>query len=422
MQNLLRPVNKGIAFVVDQVNRLPRWSQHVLFWAILSLMTRNQLVRIFATGDNRADPTGFWVLWPLHLLFSMAAFYVLGYYVVPKFWNRKGGAQFIALFAIYWQFSYLQMELTFEFIVSYFPPAPPYLTSKLAKMEALPFYGCFTDAESFFTNWAFNFSYVIIPLLIKAKRDETSKAERMLVLEQEKRNMEQEKMNMELMFLKAQINPHFLFNAFNNLYVLILKGDQRAPKILADLTEVMRYALYRTGEQYVSLGNELKFLANYIRLERIRLTETKTITETITGDPSNWLIPPMIVVTFIENAVKHGLNKSVTHAWVTYEIRIEPNGTFNLSIKNSKEKMSTPGGEGGIGIVNVRKRLDLLMKDQYTLKLDDGPDEFAVTLILPLKHVNDATSIYEVAAPPNLDRNQPLPTQKAIPDDSMSHR
>jgi two-component system LytT family sensor kinase len=431
MQNLFRPFNKVITFVVGQLNRMPRWSQHILFWAVLSLMTRNQFVRMYSIGADGTspNPTGFWVLWPSHLLFSMAAFYVLGYYVVPRFWKRNGGIQFLALFALYWELSYLQMKWIFEFVLANFAPAPPYLATRLAKLEALPWHSGFTDAETFFMNWAYNFSYVIIPLLIKAKRDETSKAERMLSLEQEKRNMEQEKMNMEqekmnmeLSFLKAQINPHFLFNAFNNLYTLILKGDQQASMILADLSEVMRYALYRTSEQYVPLTNELKFLANYVRLESIRFAKSKTITAFVTGDPAGWLIPPMIIVTFMENAVKHGLNKSIGNAWVTYAIDIEPEGTFHLTIRNSKGKVIHSSGEGGIGIVNVRKRLDLLMKDQYKLVLSDEPDEFSVRFTLPLRRATESTPVYEVVDHPDLEPTKPAPTQKTITDDQLSYR
>lgn len=401
----------------DQANRLPRWVQHVLFWGILSLMTRNQFVRMYAPGTNPTpNPAGFWLLWPAHLLFAMGAFYLIGYYLIPTFWNRRGGVQFILLFVLYWQLSYLQMKGLFEVVVSYFPPAPAYVIGKLAKIEAIPWYSCFTDAETFFNNWAFNFSYVIIPLLIKARRDETSRAERMLALEQEK-------MNMELSFLKAQINPHFLFNAFNNLYTLILKGDQQAGLILADLSAVMRYTLYRTGEQYVPLSNELKFLANYVRLESIRFPKTKVITASITGDSSNWLIPPMIIVTFVENAVKHGLNKSIGHAWMDYVINVDDkHGLFHMKIKNSRGQGGRSTTEGGIGIANVRKRLDLLMKDRYNLILDDRPDAFTVTLTLPLKRIGVSAAIYEVATVPDLQNTQPTNLQETTQHDSLSDR
>lgn len=410
IQALLRPFNQLVSFAAGQLDRMPRWSQHVLFWGVLSLMTRNQFVRMYSIGADGtvSNQAGFWILWPSHLLFSMAAFYVLGYYVVPTFWKRNTGVQFLILFAIYWELSYLQMKWVFEFVMTNFEPAPPYLAMRLAKIEALPWHSGFTDAETFFMNWAYNFAYVIIPLLIKAKRDETSKAERML-------SLEQEKMNMELSFLKAQINPHFLFNAFNNLYALITQGDRKdAATVLTNLTEIMRYALYRTGEQYVPLENELKFLDNYVQLERIRFAKKKTIETSVTGELSPWLIPPMIVVTFVENAVKHGLNQSIGSAWVSYAIRVNPGGMFHFTIKNSKEKGPHQNGEGGIGIVNVRKRLDLLMPDQYKLTMTDGPSEFSVVLIMPLKHSTNLTPINEIVENPALEVNQSVPTPKAI--------
>lgn len=375
----------------------------------MSLLTRNQFQRIYLSAGNApVDPLGIYVVWLGHLFFSMGAFYIIGYYVVPAFWNKRGGIQFILLFILYWQVSYLQMQVLFDFIDTHCSPAPPFFAAKLLKIGSMPFYACFTDAEAFFTNWAFNFSYVIVPLLIKAKRDETTKAERMISLEQEKMNLEQEKTSMELTFLKAQINPHFLFNAFNNLYALISAGDKKAEKLLADLSEVMRYSLYRTNEKYVPLTNELRFLENYVRLESIRFVEEKTITPSVTGDSTHWLIPPMVIVTFVENAIKHGLNQSIGRSWITYAINIGPSGVFNLTVKNSKGKFTRSGVEGGIGLINVRKRLDLLMKNEYELLLIDGPDEFSVSLTMPLRPITDSTPIYELVDSPHVEEDHSI--------------
>ncbi len=416
MQNLLRPLNEGIAYVATQIDRLPRWAQHVLFWVIMSLMTRNQFQRVYSGGALPVDQSGFYVFWLSHLAFSMSAFYMLGYYAVPKFWNRNGGVQFIVLFLLYWQASYIEHRLLLEFVTTYCAPTPPFVAAKLAKVLSLPFYACFTDAEAFFMNWAFNFSYVLISLLIKAMRNEATKAELMIALEQEKMNMEQEKISMELTFLKAQINPHFLFNAFNNLYALISAGDKQAQRLLADLSEVMRYSLYRTNEQYVPLTGELRFLDNYVRLESIRFGKEKAITSTLTGDPAHWLIPPMVVVTFVENAVKHGINQSIGEAWINYTIKIDPDGIFHLTVRNSKTKTVVPRGDGGIGIANVRKRLDLLMEGRYKLVFNDQSEEFLVSLTLSLKPITESGPVYELVDEADLDELQPVPfTQKAIP-------
>lgn len=345
----------------------------------MAAATSNQFLRMYApTPTLSPNIMGFWVMWPVHLLTTILSFYWLGYYVVPRFWNQQKWLTFFILFNLYWLASSYSTVYLFEFINEYLSPAPTYITTRIPKFLASHWYDFFIDPSLLFYNWAFGFSYVLIPLLIKGKRDETKKGALMMALEQEK-------LMMELSFLRSQINPHFLFNAFNNLYTLIRKGDKIAATVLADLSDILRYALYKTSANTVPLRGELLFLANYIRLESIRFSENKFISCELSGEPEDFGIPPMVIIPFIENAFKHGLSPSLEKASLKIDIQIDStNERLKIHILNSKQLNYEPSKEGGIGIANVRKRLDLLMGDGYSLELQDRSAEFSVFLKIPL--------------------------------------
>lgn len=365
--------------LISSLPKLPRWSQHVLFWAFIAYATNSQLSRQFApTPGLIPNTTGQYVIWINHILLSVVSFWALGYYVMPRFWHHNKPVQTASFFGLYWFLSCWETEQVFDFVATHYTPIPRYVDGRVTLFRENSWLGYFLEPGIFWFNWAHNFSYVLIPLLIKSTRDETSRAEKILALEQDK-------LLMELSFLRSQINPHFLFNAFNNLYGLIRKGDRLAANVLADLSDIMRYALYKTKADYVPLRGELHFLANYLRIEGIRFPVTKNITCEVDGDPGDFGIPPMIIVPFVENAFKHGLNSSLTTAYLTIHIVIDPqSAALHLLIINSKEPGYRPGKDGGIGIVNVRKRLDLLFNTAYRLQLTDKSDTYTVDLSMPL--------------------------------------
>ena len=376
---LFKPINTAMTIVFARFDRLPRYVQHLLFWLIMLSATFNQFYRMF-TPDKGPQPNfaGFFFMWPVHLFFAIISFYWLGYYVMPRFWNKGRSIQFFILFCVYWVVNCYQLVYLFKFINKYLTPAPTYVTSRIPAFDAAHWYDFFFDPALLFYNWAFSFSYVLIPLLIKEKRDETKRGERLLSLEQEKALM-------ELSFLKSQINPHFLFNAFNNILTLIRRGDTMAATILADLTDIMRYALYRTKADFVPLQGELTFLHNYLRLESIRFAKSKVTTCTVDGNPMGFAIPPMVIIPFVENAFKHGFNSALIEGSIDINIKIDVEmHLFFMTIYNSKVEGYVAPKEGGIGIANVRKRLDLLLGNKYTMTLTDSSNSFTVYLELPL--------------------------------------
>lgn len=205
--------------------------------------------------------------------------------------------------------------------------------------------------------------------------------------QQEKQTLQTQTIQSELRFLKSQINPHFLFNTLNNLYALTLKKSDKAPEIVLKLSEIMRYMLYECNEKRVLLTKEIQYIYNYLDLERLRQPASADIRFTTEGQISEQLVAPLLFVPFLENSFKHGLNHHVRGGgFVRMHLKVAGND-LEFFIENSKVER-LPRQEhprsGGIGLANVRQRLQILYPEKYTLKVDDEPHRYAVTLLLQL--------------------------------------
>ncbi len=204
--------------------------------------------------------------------------------------------------------------------------------------------------------------------------------------QRERKELETQTMQSELRFLKSQINPHFLFNTLNNLYALTIKKSDKAPEIVVKLSEMMRYMLYECNEKWVPLHKEVNYIKNYLDLERLRQGKNVEITFDVAGQVANHEIAPLLFITFIENSFKHGLSNNLNAGFVHINLNIEPE-TVHLYIENSKPK-SIPAQfhkrSGGIGLVNVRRRLELLYPKKYKLHIEESPATYGVSLEINL--------------------------------------
>ena len=203
-----------------------------------------------------------------------------------------------------------------------------------------------------------------------------------------KQELETQTMQSELRFLKSQINPHFLFNTLNNLYALTLKKSDKAPEIVIKLSEMMRYMLYECNEKRVPLRKEIHYLQNYLDLERLRQHQSVQINLTVNGHIGDQQIAPLLFIPFLENSFKHGLNAQISQGFVNMTLEVDQQ-YMRFFIENSKSDvlpMRPDSGRpsGGIGLVNVRRRLDLMYPDRYELSINDTPQTYAVTLELEL--------------------------------------
>lgn len=203
-------------------------------------------------------------------------------------------------------------------------------------------------------------------------------------LEATRQEVINEKLSAELRFLKAQINPHFLFNTLNNLYYLAYTQSPNTTEVIAKLSQMMRYMIYDSNHQKVPLNKEIEYMQNYISLENLRLNDQIPIKFDIEGSPEQVLITPLILITFLENAFKHGVGNNNPNAWVNISLKIGRNSCI-YTVENSKlPTPPLPGEKSGIGLQNVRRRLELSYPAQYELIEEDRKDSYFVELKLDL--------------------------------------
>lgn len=208
--------------------------------------------------------------------------------------------------------------------------------------------------------------------------------------QREKADLVKENMQSEINFLKSQINPHFLFNTLNSVYALSLKKSDKAPEIIVKLSEILRYMLYESNEKKVPLSRELDNLRNYLDLEKIRHSEKTRIEIEIRGEIENQKISPLLLTPFVENAFKHGAKSADSDNYVLVKVEVDRN-FFHFSIVNNKSDNYfelNPDKQGGIGLINVRRRLELLYKDGYKLSLKNTSKDFIVELDIDLQAIN----------------------------------
>jgi LytS/YehU family sensor histidine kinase len=205
-------------------------------------------------------------------------------------------------------------------------------------------------------------------------------------LEARKREIDNEKLMVELRFLKAQVNPHFLFNTLNNLYYLAYTNSPNTTEVIAKLAQMMRYMLYDSNHPLVPLSREIEYMESYISLEQLRLNNQVSIRFQTEGDPQPVKVVPLVLITFLENAFKHGVGANrAAESWIDMSIQIQDKLCI-FTVENSKLKTteSSTLEKSGIGLQNVRRRLELSYPDRHDLKVEDRDTSFYVQLRLQL--------------------------------------
>ena len=203
-------------------------------------------------------------------------------------------------------------------------------------------------------------------------------------MQQRMSEMAKEKAEAELHFLKSQINPHFLFNSLNSVYFLIDKENALARKALHTFSEMLRFQLYGTGGEKIPIEQEIRYLEDYISLQRLRISENSTVAFNYTPDVNGFPIEPLLLTPLVENAFKHLSHFPPERK---NEISIDlsrVNGNMRFVVENTREPGGNTGEKGGIGLANVKRRLQLLYPGRHSLQIKEEPEYYKVEMELTI--------------------------------------
>lgn len=345
--------------ISQQIERIiqHRMVQHSLFWALSFYV----LFRLFCTDEKYVE-TDLIYTFLFHISLVLIVYLNLNF-LLPRFFQTKRYGLYVLGFAFVLAFGTLLNHLTFQYLADWL------------------FQGYYFIS---YYNWGdileFTFTYMALSTLLHLSKSWFELNEKKKAINR----LEREKLDAELLSLKSQINPHFLFNSLNNLYSLSLDKDSRLPDLLLRLSDNLRYMLYESGDTFVPLQKEIQFLENYIDLQRIRAPERVEILFSVDGKIKDKTIAPLLLIHFVENAFKFGAKGSNTKAFVHAHCEIQDK-ILLFKIKNNKGKLAIPPKQsGGIGLSNTRKRLELLYPKHHELRIEDNEEYFEVFLTLIL--------------------------------------
>ena len=340
------------ARVLDFLNTW--WVLHGLFWMTMLIL--------LVVWDTNTQGLGFAITVEfINVLFYAVVVYFNLFYLIPNYLTEKGFLTYCGLLIL----SVIIVTPIKVFVLFFLFSFVPEIQQQLINYNHWYFLTTFLVAGG-------STVFSIVSDWIKYQRD--------------RKELQTQTMQSELKFLKSQINPHFLFNTLNNLYALTLKKSDKAPEIVIKLSEMMRYMLYECNEKSVLLSKEVHYLRNYLDLEKLRQGKKVDISFEVNGEVSDQQIAPLMFIPFLENSFKHGLNNQIASGFVKIIMTVK-NSEIDFFIENSKpDSLPTQlhKRSGGIGLVNVRRRLNLLYPGNYTLDIRDNPNTYAINLNIQL--------------------------------------
>lgn len=337
---------------------LPRLAQHLAFW-VLSFFV---FLHLFKTGarPEKID----YIYTALFHISLLPAVYIHLWILLPRFATARRwpiyGVSVMALIAI---FTWLN-EIFFQDWSRYILPDYFFI--------------------SYFTWWEISLFYLVylaVTCLLKLSKSWFALSE----LQRQLLATEKEKVQIELKALKAQINPHFFFNTLNGIYSMSLARDERLPATVLQLSQLMRYFLYESTTDLVPLEKEWQVFQDYIALQKIRASANLNLHLEVEGEIGNQQIAPLLLVTFLENAFKHGAPIGKETSLIRILLKLQGND-FNFRIENTKGQVDDieEGAWRGMGLENVRRRLSLLYPGRHSLDIKENNNQFVVNLHLQL--------------------------------------
>ena len=329
---------------------------HVFFWIVFYFF-------LIIADNSEAPLVTKMVSLGIRLFFYIVAVSVNIYYLFPRL--LKKDKLYSYLFSlILWAFVITQLELIIHYLIL------SIRTSSFSEVYTLQ-----NMAKFFLSIFFIVFSSSIFQIINDWMEHQ-----------RERKDLQRQNLKSELKFLKSQINPHFFFNTLNSLYALTLKKSDRAPEIVLKLSDMMRYMLYESNERLISLQQEISYIKNYLELEKLRHGENFVMDIDIEGNPDGHQIAPLLFIPFLENSFKHGIDHELQSGYVKMKLSVSDNA-LALRVSNSipKEALNPiPSKEkaGGIGLSNVRRRLNILYPNRYKLETGEIGEEYVVKLEL----------------------------------------
>jgi two-component system LytT family sensor kinase len=357
---------------------------HSLMWAsFATLLFLSYRIAYHLTDFNSS------ILTLRMVLVNMAVFYSFFYIAVPEIFKGSAGRAILLIIVAFPVFIAIWLLITYLFSIAYHAMGFEILTGELK--GAIKGSASQTFFQAIAVSRMVSQAIIIISILapfffVKILFEISRLYNRTLNIQKQKASLEIQNINIEKDFLKAQLNPHFLFNTLNNLYSLSLRKDNLAPEMILNLSDTMSYTLYESNTEKVPLSKELEFIRNYAELEKMRYSGDKNIQFEFPSESacSGLYIAPLLTFTFIENAFKYGL-KSKEAAFLSLRIEIKE-GCFYFDIENDVEGMKERADFGGIGLENAKKRLQLLYPSKHELQIQNLERRFKVSLQLSLEN------------------------------------
>lgn len=293
--------------------------------------------------------------------------------LLPKFLNQQRWfAFFVLLFTLVVVASEINIVIRYLYLEQRYPDS---------YKRFLELFGHMNLYERMDLRWSLRYIvFTKLPLLLSPAAiliayDFYTKQQTLLRLKEQKKTA-------ELDALKNQLNPHFIFNTLNNIYALALKKSDQAPEAIEKLSAILDYVVYRCNDKFVPLDSEIALIKNYIALEKLRYGKrlNVTIDDRVTGDAK---IAPLILLTLLENACKHGTREELNEAKVSISLESQQD-ELTIKISNSKPKntANTADDSAKVGLANLRKQLALLYPGSHQFQVDDSPDNYTATLVL----------------------------------------
>jgi sensor histidine kinase YesM len=325
---------------------------HSLFWTLSYYI----LLQHFSISNNVSIVDHLFTA--LFHLSIIVAVYVNLYFLIPRFLNKPNYWKYVISLVVLFLLFYGIHVFTFDHLADFLFPNY-YLIVFYDYIELLKYFVVYLGLTSLF---------VLSKSWIDLAESKKELAEK-----------EKELIHNELKVLKAQVNPHFLFNTLNSIYSLSLQKSEHTPEVILKLSNVLRYMIYESNEQRVPLKKEISFIQNYIELQKLRTKNPRAIKINIDGKVKDQKIAPLILIVFIENAFKHGVKGDTVNQFIHIDLQVSESEIHFVSENNAGSVDETENNEyQGLGLDNVRRRLELLYHENYDLDLSKSSDTFTI--------------------------------------------